>query len=47
MKNKNKRELEKRWASEAAKQRKAAKKKTTRQKAASQEIGSAEPERRL
>jgi hypothetical protein len=30
MKNKNKRELEKRWATEAAKKRKAAKKSTTR-----------------
>ncbi len=30
MKNKNKRELEKRWATEAAKKRKAAKKKTAR-----------------
>jgi hypothetical protein len=30
MKNKNKRELEKRWAQQAAKKRKAAKKKTTR-----------------
>ena len=30
MKNKNKRELEKRWATEAAKKRKAEKKKTTR-----------------
>lgn len=30
MKNKNKRELEKRWKTEAAKKRKAAKKKTTR-----------------
>ena len=30
MKNKNKRELEKRWATEAAKKRKATKKKTTR-----------------
>jgi hypothetical protein len=30
MKNKNKRDLEKRWATEAAKKRKTAKKKTTR-----------------
>lgn len=30
MKNKNKRELEKRWATEAAKKRKTTKKKTTR-----------------
>lgn len=30
MKNKNKRELEKRWKTEAAKKRKAAEKKTTR-----------------
>lgn len=30
MKNKNKRELEKHWATEAAKKRKAAKKKTVR-----------------
>jgi hypothetical protein len=33
MKNKNKRELEKRWKTEADKKRKAAKKKTTRREA--------------